>query len=154
MKYLLDSGILLRVVNRDDVEHSAVRAAVRRLKAEGNTTVSSPQNAAEFWNVCSRPATARGGLGLSAEETSRRLRLVERIAPVLVDSPAAYSKWKELVHAHGVMGVQVHDARLVAFMLVHEITHILTLNSDDFRRFPGITVIHVRELIQTTPQTP
>ena len=33
------------------------------------------------------------------------------------------------------MGVQVHDARLVAAMKIHGINHILTLNVGDFKRY-------------------
>jgi len=50
-----------------------------------------------------------------------------------------------LVIAHAVMGVNVHDARLVAAMLVHGLTHILTFNTADFRRFSQITVVHPSE---------
>jgi hypothetical protein len=34
-----------------------------------------------------------------------------------------------------VSGSKVHDTRLVAFMLVHQLSHILTFNVKDFRRF-------------------
>jgi hypothetical protein len=44
-------------------------------------------------------------------------------------------------------GVQVHDARLVAAMLVHEVTYLLTLNKRDFMRYPGITVEHARDVV-------
>ncbi len=44
------------------------------------------------------------------------------------------------------MGVNVHDARLVAAMLVHGLTHILTFNTPDFRRFSQITVVHPSEI--------
>jgi hypothetical protein len=40
---------------------------------------------------------------------------------------------------HGVQGVQGHDARLVAWMQSHGLTHVLTLNAADFARYPGIT---------------
>lgn len=40
-----------------------------------------------------------------------------------------------------VRGRQVYDARLVAVMLAHGITHILTFNGNHFRRFTGITVV-------------
>lgn len=33
-------------------------------------------------------------------------------------------EWRRLVVNYGVSGVQVHDARLVATMLVHDVTHI------------------------------
>jgi len=60
---------------------------------------------------------------------------------VLVELAATYSIWRSLVVAHSVMGKQVHDARLVALMQSHGITHILTLNGADFARYPGITIV-------------
>jgi predicted nucleic acid-binding protein len=80
MVVLLDSGILLRLVNRADPEHATVRAALRLLKQRGNVLVMATQNVAEFWNVCTRPASARGGYGLSVAETAQRLRLLERLS--------------------------------------------------------------------------
>jgi hypothetical protein len=42
-----------------------------------------------------------------------------------------------------VSGVQVHDARLVAAMKIHRVSHILTFNTDDFVRYApeGITAV-------------
>jgi predicted nucleic acid-binding protein len=42
---------------------------------------------------------------------------------------------------HSVMGVEVHDAKLVASMNVYGITHLLTFNLTDFRRYSGITAV-------------
>ena len=133
MRILVNSGILLRLLEPTDPQHgsSAVRcvpAGPRRYPRH------SAQNAAEFWNVCTRPVTARGGLGLSIADVDRRLRVIARLFRVIPDSPAAYPTWRGLLVAHGVSGVQVHDARLVALMQVHGITHILTLNGADFAR--------------------
>ena len=104
--------------------------------------VTSAQNIAEFWNVCTRPASARGGYGLSVTETERRVRLLERLFRVLTEIPAAYPLWRNLVVAHGVQGVQVHDARLVALLQAHGITHVITLNGADFARYPGVVALH------------
>jgi hypothetical protein len=78
-------------------------------------------------------------LGLTVEATARRMRLLERHFPVLPDSPEMYSHWKLLVTTHNVMGVQVHDTRLVASMIAHAVTHILTSNVSDFSRYPTST---------------
>ena len=43
---------------------------------------------------------------------------------------------------YSVKGVQVHDAKLVAAMCVHDLTHILTFNVDDFSRYPEIIAVH------------
>ncbi|MBI3411869.1 MAG: type II toxin-antitoxin system VapC family toxin [Planctomycetes bacterium] len=138
MLVLLDSGILLRLVNRSDPENASVRAALRLLKQRGDSLVVAPQNVAEFWNVCTRPASARGGYGLSAAVTAQRLRLLERLFKIVSETPAAYPVWKQLVVNHAVMGVQVHDARLVALMTAQGISHILTFNTGDFARYTKI----------------
>ena len=139
--YLADTNILLRFLLLNDAAYPAFRQSVRTLKARGEQIVTTPQNMAEFWNVCTRPITVRGGLGLSVAATEMRLRLLERHFPVLPDSPAIYEKWKTLVLAHKVRGVNVHDARLVAAMMIHGVTHILTANAKDFQRYPDITVV-------------
>jgi hypothetical protein len=41
---------------------------------------------------------------------------------------------------------QVHDARLVAVMRVHGLTHVLTFNPTDFTRYPGITVVRPQDV--------
>lgn len=64
---------------------------------------------------------------------------------------AATLQWERLVRQYGVRGRAVHDAQLVAVMLTHGITHLLTLNDADFRRYADeITVLHPRDL---APQT-
>jgi predicted nucleic acid-binding protein len=112
------------------------------LRLRGDSPVTSAQNIAEFWNVCTRPASARGGYGLSIAETERRVRILERLFPVLVEIPTAYPLWRNVVVANAVQGVQVHDARLVALMQAHGISHIVTLNPADFTRYPGVIALH------------
>jgi hypothetical protein len=43
-----------------------------------------------------------------------------------------------LVVLHAVTGVQVHDARLVAWMKTQAISHLITFNVTDFARYGGI----------------
>ncbi len=151
MVVLLDTNILLRLVDRNDPLHATVRGAVRAVKVRGDALVMTAQNVAEFWNVCTRPSTARGRLGLSIAEVDHRLRLLERIVRILPDSAAAYAIWRILVVSLGVGGVQVHDARLVALMQTHGATHILTLNGADFARFTGILTLDPNVLVAPTP---
>ncbi len=42
-----------------------------------------------------------------------------------------------------------HDARLVAAMLVHKISQILTFNTQDFQRYPGIVVLSPQQVVGT-----
>jgi predicted nucleic acid-binding protein len=141
MRYLVDSNVLLRLLQRNDPYHSMIRQAVRALLARGDTLCCAPQNIVELWNVSTRPATARGGFGLTTAETDRRVRLIERVFTVLEEAPAVYPEWRRLVVDNSVIGIQVHDARIVAAMNVHGVTHILTLNGADFARYAGITCV-------------
>ena len=61
---------------------------------------------------------------------------------LLPDSEAVYHEWRRLVFAYSVSSVQVHDARLAAAMSVHGVTHLLTLNPDDFKRYPHLMAVH------------
>jgi predicted nucleic acid-binding protein len=72
--YLADTNILLRFLLINDPAYQAIGQAVRTLKARGEQIVTTPQNMAEFWNVCTRPITVRGGLGLTVEATEMRPR--------------------------------------------------------------------------------
>ena len=141
MLILIDTGILLRLFEPTDGLHATVDRAVLMLRRRGEELAVTLQNLAEFWNVCTRPSTARGGLGLSVGETERRLRTIEETFTLLGEPRTTYSLWRHLVVTHAVQGKQVHDARLVALMQAHGITQILTLNGKDFTRYPGITPI-------------
>jgi predicted nucleic acid-binding protein len=71
-------------------------------------------------------------------------RLVSRF-PLLEETPAIFPAWKALVSALGVIGKQVHDARLVAVCHVHGVANILTFNTGHFTRLaafgPGLAVL-------------
>lgn len=56
------------------------------------------------------------GFGLTTAETDRRVRLIERVFKVLDETPVIYPEWCRLVLSHSLMGVQVHDARIVTVM--------------------------------------
>ena len=109
MIYLTDTNFLLRFSYRTDPRHQIVRLAVRKLRADGHQLRAVSQNFAEFWNASTRPIN-RNGFGLTPLEADQHLRRVEQLFPLLPDSPAVYSEWRQLVVNYDVSGVQVHDA--------------------------------------------
>ena len=106
----------------------------------------TPQILSEFWNVCSRPLNARGGLGLSVDETDRKVSLIEKHFRLLPDNLNTFQKWRKIVKDIGVIGVQVYDAKLVASMNVYGISNLLTLNAKDFKRFSNIKAIKPKDI--------
>ena len=152
MQVLIDTSVLLRLFDRLDPSYDQIQAALRLLWTRGDAPVITPQNAAEFWNVSTRPASARGGYGQSLSKTQARLAAIERICRILPESPHAYPEWKRIVVANSVTGVSVHDARIVAQMQANGINRILTLNVSDFRRYAGIIAMTPAELLTSTIQ--
>lgn len=135
MAYLLDTGILLRLIDVNDVLHPAVRQAVRVLGNHQESLFIATQNMAEFCNVATRPV-ANNGLGLSPIEAIELLEDdIEPICSIIAEPAVVYGELKRLVTKYDVVGKQVHDARLVAMMLVWQIENVLTLNERDFRRY-------------------
>lgn len=53
---------------------------------------------------------------------------------MLPEAPDVFPAWKPLVGTLGVVGKQVHDARLVAVCHVHAVTHLLTFDVGHFLR--------------------
>lgn len=140
MKILLDTNILLRLAQIDHSMYSVSRSAVRSLLSQGEDLCIVPQNLYEFWVVATRPA-GENGLGLNAKQAASEFVSIKRITSLLRDERAIVQEWERLVENHNVIGKRAHDARLVAAMHRHKITHILTFNSRDFSRFPGITAL-------------
>jgi predicted nucleic acid-binding protein len=112
-----------------------------------------PQNLYEFWVVCTRPL-ANNGLGKTAVEAAAELANAKTLFTLLDDTPAILPAWEQLVTTHAVLGKNAHDARLVAAMLVHGVTHLLTFNDADFRRFTAITVLTPSAVLTPAPPPP
>jgi hypothetical protein len=93
---------------------------------------------------CTRPVAANG-LGLAATAAEGLAASFETAFPLLGETPDIYPAWKALVGGLGVVGKQVHDARLVAVCHAHGVTHLLTFNVGHFTRLagfgPGVVVV-------------
>ena len=137
MSYLVDTNVLLRSVQPSHPMHSdAVRAIDLLLNNEIVSVI--PQSLIEFWAVATRPETSNG-LGLTVEEVAARISAIKSTLTLLPDVDGIFEEWQRLVVQHQVLGKQVYDARLVAAMTVHGVTHLLTFNTSDFKRFTNIT---------------
>lgn len=144
MAHLLDTNILVRLANTVDANHAVAVRAVLELHRRGETLHLTPQVLIEFRNVATRP-TGVNGLGLSAAVTEAQAAGFEASFPLLPETPDIYPAWKNIVSSLGVVGKQVHDARLVAVCHALGVTHLLTFNVVHFMRMassaPGLVVV-------------
>lgn len=138
---LLDSNILLRMSKSDDVQHPAIVRALSVMVGQGVRLCYTSQTLGEFWNASTRPLD-RNGFGLTVPETAQLAHVIERDFELLPDSRATHECWRDLLVAHEIRGVQVHDARIAASMYVHHVGSLLTLNARDFIRFERLRAVH------------
>ena len=144
MKYLLDTNILLRLVELNHLHHKEASEALKTLRRQNAIFYVLLQNISEFWNVCTRPAD-KNGLGLSIAKTDLHLKRFERLFKLLPDTEEVYKNWRELVVNHSVSGIQVHDAKIVAAMKAHNIENLLTFNVKDFKRYTDIKAVEPKD---------
>ncbi len=142
--HLLDTSVLARLANTADPLHATATQAVVELHRRGDLLHVTPQNLVEFRNMATRPI-AVNGLGLSAVDAQAKASRFEASFPLLVETPDIYLAWKILVEGLGIIGKQVHDARLVAVCHVYSVPRVLTFNHGHFTRLaglaPGVVVV-------------
>lgn len=146
MSYRIDTNVLLRVVQKNHPMHTDARRAFVTLRKQNEKLCIISQNLIEFWAVATRPV-ASNALGLTADEAEKAINKLKRIFILLPDTPVIFTVWENLVIKYQVMGKQAHDTRLVAAMIAHQMTHLLTFNTADFKRFSEITTVDPRTIV-------
>ena len=141
MAVLLDTNILLRLAQPHHPSSSVALRALRGLRIKNESLHITQQNIVEFWAVATRPIVANG-LGISTEQAAAEIDALKRLFILLPELPLQ-DAWERLVVDHAVSGKNVHDARMVAAMVVHGVESILTFNTQDFLRYGEIRVLDV-----------
>jgi predicted nucleic acid-binding protein len=144
MSILVDTSVLGRLANRSDAFYPVAAAAVAELHRRGESLHVTSQNLIEFRNFATRPQKVNG-LGLTTSAVEILSETFEAAFPLLDETPDIYPAWKAIVIGLGLIGKQVHDARLVAVCHVHGVSHLLTFNVAHFVRMSkfgmGIVVV-------------
>ena len=146
MRILIDTNVLLRVRDAGDPRHAECVAAVDALESPAHSPYVCMQVLAEFWVVATRPHDVNG-MGLSVESAAQQVSRINSAFPCLLETSDTASRWLQIVTERRVAGRQAHDARLVALMLSHGISQVLTLNGSDFTRYPEITPLTPAEVL-------
>ena len=113
--------------------HQAALSALTAAHDAGRTIWISRQVLREFAAVRSRPQTFAEAA--KPEIVIERLRYFEHTFQVADESAAVTDTLCQLMATIPIGGKQVHDANLVATMIVHGIPALLTHNVKDFERF-------------------
>lgn len=147
MIFLIDTNVLVRLEDSLDPHHSDAMLAIEWLKRNGHECQIVPQVLYEFWAVGTRPVE-QNGLGLDATKIEDAVREWMSLFRLRSDERGVFQRWMNLVIENQVRGKLVHDARLVAAMEHHGLSHLLTFDAGDFYRFKSIRVHHPAEILK------
>jgi predicted nucleic acid-binding protein len=146
MSYLVDTNVLLRSVQKTHPMQLDSTRSIELLIHHGEVVSVIPQNLIEFWAVATRP-TLNNGLGMSVNEAAQHIAAFKTALELLSDTDSIFKEWLRLVVQHQVIGKQVYDARIAAAMSMHNLTHLLTFNDGDFKRFTENTVVNPQSVV-------
>lgn len=122
MRVLVDTSALVRLREWDNPMRLVCEQSIRHLRYQQQEICICTQVLIEFWSVATRPIEMNG-LGMSPEQAFE--------------------------DCYAVRGKQVHDARLLAFAQACGMTHILTLNPQDFARYAEASTLLPQQIARS-----
>lgn len=147
MSHLADTSVLLRTIHTTSPQRQLAIDAIDVLRKQKERIYIFPQNLIEFWAVATRPIESNG-LGLTIEQATIKIDHLKKVFVLKGEDKTIFPNWESLVSEYEVKGKTSHDARLVAGMQTHSISHLLTFNVKDFKRYHDIiSVVSPQDLM-------
>ena len=138
---MLDTNVFLSATDESRAEHRQALLVFNDLAGRGTTLYASGQVMREYLSVATRP-TGSNGLGLKHADALANARAFRTRTTLLTEDSRVADRLLDLLDEIACGGKQVHDANIVATMLVHGIDRLITINAADFTRFEDrITVM-------------
>jgi predicted nucleic acid-binding protein len=132
-KVFVDTNVLLRSTILQFPDYATVKPFVDTFILRGDELWISGQVIREYFNQTTRPQSFMQPLdSVQIDVQFKKIRAVFKIAS---ETEAVIEQFIRLIQAYPTGGKQVHDANLVATMLVYDIETMLTINVDDLKRF-------------------
>jgi predicted nucleic acid-binding protein len=136
----VDTNVLVYFTFAHFAEHQAARQRLAECERLPVTLWTSRQVLREFLAVTTRP-----GFLTPLPPPSFLVKTVQAFEnqfQIAADDAEVTTRLMELVEDPGAQGKQVHDANIVATMRRHQISHLVTHNAADFRRYaPWIVIV-------------
>jgi predicted nucleic acid-binding protein len=94
-RILIDTNVLIALINGAHPAHESVEAQLAELQAEGHALIVAPQCVYEFWVVATRPVV-NNGLGKSPAEANELLEQILNTFQQYDDPPSIVDEWRRL----------------------------------------------------------
>ena len=95
-RILIDTNVLIALINGAHPAHESVEAQLAELQAEGHALIVAPQCVYEFWVVATRPVV-NNGLGRSPAEANELLEQILNTFQQYDDPPGIVDEWRGCV---------------------------------------------------------
>lgn len=143
-KAFVDTNILLRALLTEIDLHAEADALIKRLLREQTDLWISGQVIREFIVQATHPRTLK--TPLTTEEVIHEIHIIEQLFHVADETATVRRNLLDLLREFPTRGKLIHDANIVATMLVYGIDTLVTINVDDFKRFSNkIKLISLKE---------
>jgi predicted nucleic acid-binding protein len=136
----LDTNVLLRTHFTTLPDHEIIATAIRAQLQNGSKLWISRQVIREFMVQATHPNALPHPL--NSRQLEAEVRLLRRLYTVADETDAVTTQLMALIKAFPTAGKQIHDANIVATILVNGVDTLLTINISDMKRFGSkITVL-------------
>ncbi|HKP53739.1 MAG TPA: PIN domain-containing protein [Chloroflexia bacterium] len=135
----IDTNILVYATMSQSPFHAQAQAALQTLNSNSDELWISRQIIREYLAVLSRAQASSGAV--SPADLIREVESFLKQYAIAEDGPDVTAKLLDLLLLIDTGGKQVHDANIVATMLVHGIGTLLTHNVSDFTRFSSLITV-------------
>jgi predicted nucleic acid-binding protein len=92
MEYLLDTNVLIALLNAESPARRLATNTIAQLSAAGDRCWLAPQVLVEFWAVATRPIAANG-LNWTVEKTALQIQELLDSLPLLSETPELFRAW-------------------------------------------------------------
>lgn len=134
VRALLDTNILLTATDEGRAGHDRAIKVVNEWPALGTILYTSGQIIREYITVATRPVS-QNGLGMAMTHALANAHAFRQRMRLLAEDAKVANRLVVLLEEIKCAGKQVHDANVVATMLVNGIGTLITLNTEDFSRY-------------------
>ncbi|MCC7206667.1 MAG: PIN domain-containing protein [Anaerolineae bacterium] len=132
-KAFVDTNIVLRRLNNALPGHAGATALIRQQLDDDVELWISRQVIREHMAQVSRPGLL--DIPLTVAQIEQQVGFMRAMFNVADETEAVTEKLLELIREFPSGGKQIHDANIVATMLVNGIDTLLTMNVEDMKRF-------------------
>src|SRR5262245_17407924 len=139
IRLFVDTNALIRLHIQTAPDHSTVQAALKALVLQQHELWLSRQVLREYANVLTRPQPYIQPI--APGDVAKQLRQFETTYRIADEIPTVSQALYTLMETVPVGGKQIHDANIIATMIVYQIPQLFTLNTVDFHRFNHLVQI-------------